>query len=137
MLTVAQWIREKLIMAGDKGICPADLFRERKANYSELGLRKPTGIMHSFEVAFSVLIRLKWVELTGEEEVVFRKGTVDELHSGEAFRKYYRITPEGLAQPESAWYNPLFTKYGKYKRERHKGKVILDIESKRFLIEPE
>lgn len=135
MPTTATYIRDKLIEARDRGICPADLFRERKANYSELGLRKPTGIMHSFEVFFSVLIRLRWVELTGQEEVVFRKGSVNELHPGKAFRKYYRLTNEGLAQPESAWYNPLFTLYGKYKREKYKGKVKLDTESKRFRIE--
>ena len=136
-MPTGNWIKEKLIEAGDRGICPADLFRARKAHYEELGLRRPpSGIMHSFEVFFAVLIRLKWVELTGEQEVVFIKGTTSELNPTVP-RKYYRITPEGLAQPESAWYNPVFTKYGKYKREKHKGKVILDTKSKRFVTEPE
>lgn len=132
MPTLAEWIREKLIEAGNKGRCPGDLQRERKADWEELGLRKPTGILHSFEVFFAVLIRLGWVEKTGEEELVFRKGTTSELNPTIP-RKYYRITPEGLAQPEAAWYNPVFTLYGKYKREKHKGKVTLDVETKKFI----
>jgi len=134
MPTVAQWIRTKLIESGDRGVCPADLFRERKANYLELGLRKPTGIMHSFEVFFSILIRLGWVEKTGEEEVSHRKGTMDELNP-DIPRKYYRITAEGLAQQEKAWSNPIRVLYPR--QEKGKGKVVLDKESKRFAIEPE
>jgi len=145
MPTVAEWIRTKLIESGDKGVCLADLHTERKANYKELGLKKVTGIYHSFAVFFSILIRLGWVEKTGLEEVAHRKGTMDELNP-DIPRKYFRITPEGLAQPESAWFSPIITlmrlypeRYPKaidfkYKREKHKGKVILDTETKRFAI---
>jgi hypothetical protein len=107
-MPTGNWIKEKLIEAGDRGVCPADLFRDRRANYSELGLREPTGIMHSFEVFFAVLIRLHWVEKTSEEEVAFRKGTTDELNPSIP-RKYYRITKEGLAQQEIAWSYPMKT----------------------------
>lgn len=133
-MTTGDFIRERLIEAGDKGVCPADLHRERKANWEELGLKKVTGIHHSFQVFFAVLIRLKWVEKTGEEEVAHRKGSFNELNPSIP-RKFYRITPEGLAQEESAWKNPVRVLYPREKKSI--SVVTLDRGSQRFSSQPE
>ena len=63
---------------------------------------------HSFVTYFSNLVRLGWVEPTGEEEPSafqsnFRQGQP---------RKYYRLTQKGIKAGELAWADPLRTLYG-------------------------
>jgi hypothetical protein len=63
---------------------------------------------HSFVTYFSNLVRLGWVEPTGEEEpsafqTNFRQGQP---------RRYYRLTEKGIGAGELAWANPLRALYG-------------------------
>ena len=104
MPTNGQFIRSKLIEAGDKGVVIADLHKERRANWRELGLTYKTGTYHSFARLFYFLEQLGWVETTGETEISHAKGTISELLSP---RTYYRITNEGLAHDEIGWTDPL------------------------------
>ena len=63
---------------------------------------------HSFVVYFSNLQRLGWVEPSGiEEPSAFQ----DHYRSGQP-RRYYRLTPAGMAAPMAAWANPLHALYG-------------------------
>jgi hypothetical protein len=60
---------------------------------------------HSFVTYFSNLVRLGWVEPTGEEEpsafqTNFQQGPP---------RRYYRLTKKGIGAGELAWANPLHT----------------------------
>lgn len=106
MPTTGQWIREKLIGAGDKGVVISDLHRERKANWRTLGITYKGGTYMSFVRLFRWLIDLKWVEQTGEREVAFAKGDTYELKSN---RIYYRLTKEGLLRPVDDFYDLITT----------------------------
>ena len=108
MPTNGQFIRTRLVEAGDKGVVIADLHKERKANWRELGLVYKTGTYHSFARLFYFLEQLAWVETTGETEEAFGKGGTSVLL---ATRTYYRITKEGLSHPETDWMDPLAAKY--------------------------
>ena len=103
--TMGEWLREELVAAGDSGICLADIHKRRKEHWEELGLREVTGTYNSFAIFFAVLIRLGWVELTGIEEKSYIQRTYEEAPP----RKYYRLTSEGLAQPEINWRSPMAT----------------------------
>jgi hypothetical protein len=63
---------------------------------------------HSFVVYFSMLQKLKWVELTGRKEP---SEFQDKYPEGQP-RKYFRLTAAGMAAPESAWANPHRALYG-------------------------
>ena len=108
MPTTGQFIRARLIEAGGKGVVIADLHKERKANWRELGLVYKTGTYHSLSRLFYFLQQLGWVEATGETEEAFAKGTTSILL---APRTYYRITDDGLTHPEEDWMDPLSAKY--------------------------
>jgi hypothetical protein len=62
---------------------------------------------HSFVTYFSNLVRLCWVEATGEEEF---SAFQDHYPQGQP-RRYYRLTPAGLIAAEEAWANPHLTLY--------------------------
>ncbi len=104
MLTTGQFIRSKLVGAAKKGVVIADLHKERKANWRELGITYKNGTYHSFARLFYFLEQLAWVKTTGETEVSHAKGVISELLSP---RTYYRITDEGLAHDEFDWTDPL------------------------------
>ena len=60
---------------------------------------------HSFRRYFHYLKQLKWVELTGVEEV----STMQEVtanHPASHPRKLYRLTGEGIRAPDGDWSNP-------------------------------
>ena len=62
---------------------------------------------HSFIVYFSNLQRLGWVEPSGiEEPSAFQ----DHYAAGQP-RRYYRLTPTGMAAPLAAWANPFSALY--------------------------
>ncbi len=63
---------------------------------------------HSFITYFSNLVRLGWVELTGQEET---SEFQDHYPSGQP-RKYYRLTAAGRAASDADWANPQFALYG-------------------------
>ena len=104
MFTTGQWIREKLIEAGEKGVVIADLHKERKANWKELGLIYKGGTYSSFAKLFNFLWQLGWVERTGETEVSHSKGGSTELFSS---RAYYCISGKGLTHLEQDWHDPI------------------------------
>lgn len=117
MLTTGEWLRQELVAAGGEGICLADLHKKRKEHWEELGLRQVIGTYNSFVIWFAVLIRLGWVELTGEEERSYIQDLLikaDKDITKASPRKYYRITPEGLAQPEISWRSPIVSLMDKY-----------------------
>jgi len=112
MTTMFEWLREELVTAGDQGICLADLHSKRKEHWEELDLRQVTGTYNSFAISFAVLIRLGWVELTGEEEPSYIQRSYPEAPP----RKYYRITPEGLSVPVTEWHRPIVTLMNKHSK---------------------
>ena len=63
---------------------------------------------HSFVTYFSMLQKLEWVEPTGKEEP---SSFQDNYPQGQP-RKYFRLTPAGIAAPDSAWANPHHSLYG-------------------------
>ena len=63
---------------------------------------------HSFVVYFSTLQRLNWVVFTNETE----HSELQDYYAKGQPRKYYRLTPEGMNAPDSAWANPHAALYG-------------------------
>lgn len=62
---------------------------------------------HSFVVYFSMLQRLGWVEPSGIEE----PSTFQDNYPPGPPRRYYRLTPAGMAASEAAWASPYQTLY--------------------------
>ena len=65
---------------------------------------------HSFGVYFSNIIRLGWVELTGQEE----PSAFQDHHPPGPPRRFYRLTKAGREVSDDAWANPLRALYGKH-----------------------
>ncbi len=63
---------------------------------------------HSFVVYFSNLVRLGWVEPTGQEE----PSAFQEHYAAGQPRRYYRLTKAGLNAGDIAWTNPQLALYG-------------------------
>jgi hypothetical protein len=63
---------------------------------------------HSFVVYFSNLQRLRWVELTGQEE----RSTFQDHYPPGPPRRYFRLTEVGRRASETAWRNPQRALYG-------------------------
>jgi hypothetical protein len=63
---------------------------------------------HSFVVYFSNLIRLGWVEATGQEE----PSEFQDHYPPGPPRKYYRLTQKGKEAGDAAWANPHRALYG-------------------------
>jgi len=57
---------------------------------------------HSFYIYFSMLQKLGWVEFTGRIEP---SSFQDNYPEGQP-RKYFRLTPSGIAAPDYLWANP-------------------------------
>ena len=60
---------------------------------------------HSFRRYFHYLKQLKWVELTGVEEISVMQDVTGH-HPASHPRKLYRLTREGIAAPDEHWSNP-------------------------------
>lgn len=103
-MTNGQFIRQRLIEAGDRGVVIADLHKERKATHKEAGIIFKGGTYQSFARLFYFLEQLKWVEPTGVKEPGVTKGNAHRLLSS---RTYYRITSEGLSRSETDWTDPI------------------------------
>jgi len=63
---------------------------------------------HSFVTYFSMLQKLGWVEFTGQVE---SSSFQDNYPEGQP-RKYFRLTPAGMAAPDHLWNNPHKVLYG-------------------------
>ena len=122
MPTTGQWIRQRLIEAAEKGVVIADLHKERKANWRELGIPYRGGTYPTFVRLFRWLIDLGWVERTGETEAAFIKGTTQELKSP---RIYYRLTAEGLSRPEEDYYDLIATVHPEWSGSQRSSKYRL------------
>jgi hypothetical protein len=66
---------------------------------------------HSFTTYFSMLQKLKWVELTGQEE----KSAFQLNYPEGQPRKYFRITTKGRKAKITDWANPHAALYGRKK----------------------
>ena len=66
---------------------------------------------HSFTTYFSMLQKLKWVELTGQEE----KSAFQLNYPEGQPRKYFRITTKGRKAKITDWANPHAALYSKKK----------------------
>ena len=73
--------------------------------YKQWGCR-----FHSFIVYFSNIVRLGWVEPTGQEEP---SAFQDHYPPGPP-RRFYRLTKAGREASDDAWANPLRALYGKH-----------------------
>lgn len=103
MITTGEFVRQRLIEAGERGVVIADLHSERKQHYSELGLRPVRGVYQSFARYFALLRQLGFVEKTGETEPSKARGSEYGL---EKPRTFYRITTTGINAAIEDWYNP-------------------------------
>jgi len=63
---------------------------------------------HSFVVYFSNIVRLGWVEATGQEE----SSEFQEHYPPGQPKKYFRLTTKGKKAGNAAWANPLRALYG-------------------------
>ena len=100
------WIRDKLLAAGAKGVVVADLHKERKQMWRELGLPYKGGTYHSFVKLFHWFKQLGWVEKTEKQEPSMGRGTGKELNP-DVPRTYYRITPAGREASIYDWSDPI------------------------------
>ena len=89
-------------------ISPEAIEKLTEKYLSRLPYKSSSCTYHSFVVYFSNLQRLGWVEETGKEE---RSAFQDNYPPGPS-RKYFKLTKEGRAAPETAWSNPLLALYG-------------------------
>lgn len=108
MLTNGQFIRRKLVSAGNRGTTVSDVHKQRVKEAAELSLLFRGGTYASFTRLFSIIKRLKWIEATGEVEPATQKGGKEGIL---ADRVYYRITEEGLKQGDDKWQDPLAVLY--------------------------
>lgn len=122
-MITGEFVRQRLIEAGDKGVVIADLHRERKEHYSELELRPIRGVYQSFARFFYYLFQLGFIEKTGETEPSKGKGDDYKLQSD---RTYYRITTTGINADIVKWYNPRLALHprpiGEKRKNYHKAK---------------
>lgn len=118
-----QWLRQKLIDAGDSGVCISDLHAERKAHYFELGLLPVSSTYRSFWQYFYWLLRLGFIERTDKTEPSKAKGGERKLAKP---RMFYHITPMGIFAELSKWNNIRLSLYerpeGYVRKNYHKNK---------------
>ena len=70
---------------------------------------------HSFTSYFHKLIKLGWVEFTGEEE----PSEIQDNYPPAPSRRYYRLTEKGKKAPDWEWSNPLITLYPQFSLEEY------------------
>ena len=92
-----------------RAIRPEEIERMTERYLARIPYKSSACRYHSFVVYFSNLQRLGWVEFTGREQ---RSAFQDHYTSGQP-RRYYRLTPAGMAASEAAWANPLSALYGR------------------------
>jgi uncharacterized protein (DUF427 family) len=84
-------------------ISPEDIERLTGSYLTRMPYKSSACRYHSFVVYFSNLQRLAWVEPSGiEEPSAFQ----DHYAAGQP-RRYYRLTPAGMAASDAAWANLL------------------------------
>jgi hypothetical protein len=100
-------VEEKMARRERRRIDPDNIERLAKMYQSRMPYKGHGCRYHSFVVYFSNLIRLRWVELTGQEE----PSAFQEHYPQGQPRRYYRLTALGLSAGEEDWANPNLTLY--------------------------
>ena len=103
-LDLATKAEEKLARNQKRSISPDNIDRLTTKYQERLPFKSNSCRYHSFVTYFSMLIRLGWVEFTGQIEP-------SEFSRGQE-RRYYRLTVAGMAASDSAWSNPHRALYG-------------------------
>lgn len=102
----AETERDRLMAMG-KSLVDID-FDALSEKYRRTFPFKTTGARyHSFAMYFSTLIKLGWVEPTGEEE----PSLLQDRNPNAPSRRYYHLTGEGRGAPDEAWANPYKWRY--------------------------
>ena len=91
-----------------RSISPEEIERLTVKHLARIPYKASGCTYHSFVVYFSNLQRLGWVEFTGMEE----PSAFQDHYSPGPPRRYYRLTPAGMAASEAAWANPFSALYG-------------------------
>ena len=103
-LDLATKAEEKLARIQKRSISPDNIDRLSIKYKERLPFKSNSCRYHSFVTYFSMLIRLGWVEFTGQIEP-------SEFSRGQE-RRYYRLTLAGMVASDSAWSNPHRALYG-------------------------
>jgi len=106
-LDKATRVEEKTAQHEKRPINPENIEELAQTYRSEMPYKGHGCRYHSFVTYFSNLVRLYWVEATGEEEP---SAFQDHYPQGQP-RRYYRLTAAGLIAAEEAWANPTLTLY--------------------------
>jgi len=99
---------EKKARKEKRHINPDNIENLYKLHLKRLPYKAQGARYHSFVTYFSDLQKLGWVEPTGEEK---HSAFQDNYPKGQP-RKYFRLTADGIAAPDSAWANPHKALYG-------------------------
>ena len=91
-----------------RAISPENIEKLTERYLAHLPYKSSSCRYHSFIVYFANLQRLGWVEPSGKEEP---SAFQDHYPAGPP-RRYFRLTPAGMAASDLAWANPLATLYG-------------------------
>ena len=102
----AEKIISRMVVSG------ADVTEEQAERIRERELKKVSRKFtrmryHSFLVYFSMLRRLRWVELTGRTE----SSSIQDNYPEAPDRAYYRLTQAGKEAGEDLWSNPQYALY--------------------------
>jgi hypothetical protein len=100
---------EQLAKRQKRAISPDNIERIAEKKVKRIPWKSSGCRYHSFVTYFSNLKRLGWVEESGVEE---HSSFQDYYPEGQP-RRFYRLTSDGMAAPESAWADPYAALYGR------------------------
>ncbi len=101
-------LEEKRARKEKRNINPDNIDKLFKWYLARLPYKAQGARYHSFVTYFSTIQKLGWVEATGKEEP---SQFQDNYPEGQP-RKYFRLTPTGMAAPDHLWANPHKALYG-------------------------
>ena len=93
---------ENLARQGKRSINPEKIDKLYKRYLEQTPYKTTSCRYHSFVVYFSNMIRLGWVEFTGRIE----HSEFQDHYVKAQPKRYYRLTPTGIAASEADWANP-------------------------------
>lgn len=100
---------EQLAKKQKRAISPDNIERIAEKKVKRIPWKSSGCRYHSFITYFSNLRRLGWVEESGVEE---HSSLQDYYPEGQP-RRFYCLTSDGMAAPESAWADPYAALYGR------------------------
>jgi len=107
MPTTFEWVRERLIAEGPRGMCCADVLKEIR----EAPVPRTGGTYHSFSRSFWCLVQLGYVERTGEIRPAYQRGVEPPVPGIMAYGVFYSISETGINTDPDNWVNPYKTLY--------------------------